>query len=39
MPLIIRSRRYDSQFWKELLGKIGVKTDEAKIMKELGFGS
>lgn len=39
MPLIIRSRRYDSQFWKELLGKIGGKTDEAKIMKELGFGS
>ena len=36
MPLIIRSRRYDSQFWKELLGKTGGKTDEAKIMKELG---
>ncbi|MGB8252892.1 MAG: ATP-binding protein [Anaerolineaceae bacterium] len=37
MPLIIRSRRYDSQFWKELLGKSGGKTDEVKIMKELGF--
>jgi hypothetical protein len=39
MPLIIRSRRYDGTFWKELLGKSGGKADEARIMKELGFGS
>jgi hypothetical protein len=39
MPLIIRSRRYDGSFWKELLGKSGGKADEARIMKELGFGS
>ncbi len=37
MPLVIRSRRYDNQFWKELLVKPGGKSDEAKIMKELGF--
>ncbi len=39
MPLVIRSRRYDDTFWKELLGKTGSKADESRIMKELGFGS
>jgi hypothetical protein len=39
MPLIIRSRRYDLLFWQELLGKSGGKTNEARIMKELGFQS
>jgi hypothetical protein len=39
MPLVIRSRRYDDNFWKELSGKAGKKADESKIMKELGFGS
>jgi uncharacterized protein len=38
MPLVIRSRRYDDIFWKELLGKTGSKADESRIMKELGFG-
>jgi hypothetical protein len=39
MPLVIRSRRYDDTFWKEILGKTGSKADESRIMKELGFGS
>jgi DNA helicase HerA-like ATPase len=37
MPLPVRSRRYDNQFWKELLGKGDTKRDEAQILKELGF--
>ena len=37
MPLPVRSRRYDNQFWKELLGKGETKRDEAQILKELGF--
>jgi DNA helicase HerA-like ATPase len=37
MPLPVRSRRYDNQFWKELLGKGDIKRDEAQILKELGF--
>jgi DNA helicase HerA-like ATPase len=37
MPLPVRSRRYDNQFWKELLGKGDMKRDEAQILKELGF--
>ena len=36
MPLPVRSRRYDDNFWKELLGVSGKK-DEAQIMKELGY--
>jgi hypothetical protein len=36
MPLPVRSRRYDDEFWKELLGAGGRK-DEAQIMKELGY--
>ena len=36
MPLPIRSRRYDDNFWKELTGMSGKK-DEAQIMKELGY--
>jgi hypothetical protein len=39
MPLIIRSRRYDDTFWKDLLGKTGPKADESRLMKELGYGS
>jgi hypothetical protein len=39
MPLVIRSRRYDAVFWKDLLGKPDGKADESKIMKELGFSS
>ncbi|MDP2975888.1 MAG: ATP-binding protein, partial [Anaerolineales bacterium] len=36
MPLPVRSRRYDDEFWKELFGA-GGKKDEAQIMKELGY--
>jgi hypothetical protein len=35
MPLPVRSRRYDEQFWKELLG--GGKKSASQNMKELGF--
>ncbi len=35
MPLPVKSRRYDEQFWKELLGKT-ARTEEQN-MKELGF--
>jgi DNA helicase HerA-like ATPase len=34
MPLPVRSRRYDENFWKELLG---AKKDGAQALKELGF--
>lgn len=36
MPLPVRSRRYDDEFWKELLGG-GKKRSEAQSLKELGF--
>ncbi len=36
MPLPVRSRRYDDNFWRELLGVSG-KEDEAQILKELGY--
>ena len=36
MPLPVKSRRYDDQFWHELFGAGGEK-DEAQIMKELGY--
>ncbi len=36
MPLPVRSRRYDGDFWKELFGVSG-KRGEAEIMKELGY--
>ena len=36
MPLPVRSRRYDDNFWKELTG-VSVKKDESQIMKELGY--
>lgn len=39
MPLIIRSRRYDKDFWQDLSLKQGRKADESQIMKELGFQS
>ena len=38
MPLPVRSRRYNDQFWKELKGeKNEGKRTEADIMRELGF--
>jgi DNA helicase HerA-like ATPase len=36
MPLPVRSRRYDENFWKELLGGKGKKSDH-ELVKELGF--
>ena len=36
MPLPVKSRRYDDQFWRELLGNKGKK-GEGEILKELGF--
>jgi len=36
MPLPVKSRRYDDDFWKELFGVAGKK-GEAQIMKELGY--
>jgi len=36
MPLPVRSRRYDDNFWKELFGA-GGKKNEAQILKELGY--
>ncbi len=36
MPLPVRSRRYDDNFWKELFGA-GGKKDESQLMKELGY--
>jgi hypothetical protein len=37
MPLPVRSRRYDAQFWEELLGKASRKRDVSQSLKELGF--
>jgi len=36
MPLPVKSRRYDDDFWRELFGA-GGKKDEAQIMTELGY--
>jgi DNA helicase HerA-like ATPase len=36
MPLPVRSRRYDEEFWKELLGSKEKKSKEQNL-KELGF--
>jgi hypothetical protein len=36
MPLPVRSRRYDEEFWKELLGGGGKRSKEQNL-KELGF--
>jgi len=40
MPLPIRSRRYEDQFWQELLGKSGeklIRKSEADLLKEIGY--
>ena len=36
MPLPVKSRRYDEDFWKELLGATS-KRSESEILKELGY--
>src|SRR6202142_488355 len=37
MPLPVKSRRYDDEFWKELLGSIGGRRSEKQNLKDLGF--
>ena len=37
MPLPVRSRRYNRQFWEELQGKISGVRGEDEISRELGF--
>jgi hypothetical protein len=37
MPLPVRSRRYDANFWDELLGKKPGRRSEDQILEELGF--
>ncbi len=37
MPMPISSRRYDDNFWQELLGKPRGKRGENEILEELGF--
>ncbi len=38
MPLPVRSRRYDEQFWKELLGeKTAEKKSTDALLREIGF--
>ncbi len=37
MPLPVKSRRYDEQFWKDLLGDKGGARAPGQALKELGF--
>lgn len=37
MPLPVRSRRYDKDFWEDLLGRQIGKRNESQVLKELGF--
>ncbi len=37
MPIPVRSRRYDERFVQEIRGRSVDKSDEAKLMKELGY--
>jgi Helicase HerA, central domain len=37
MPLPVRSRRYDDEFWQELQGKGKSKMSKEKAIEELGF--
>jgi hypothetical protein len=37
MPLPVRSRRYDDNFWRELLGAKNTRKSESDILKELGY--
>jgi DNA helicase HerA-like ATPase len=37
MPLPIRSRRYDGNFWDELIGKKPARRTQDQILDELGF--
>ncbi|MGD0707768.1 MAG: ATP-binding protein [Anaerolineaceae bacterium] len=37
MPILVRSRRYDDAFWKELLGKSSGPRSVEQNLKEMGF--
>jgi energy-coupling factor transporter ATP-binding protein EcfA2 len=37
MPILVRSRRYDDAFWKELLGKSSGPHSVEQNLKEMGF--
>jgi hypothetical protein len=37
MPLPVRSRRYDQNFWQELQGMNSSQRSESEILRELGF--
>ena len=37
MPLPVRSRRYDDNFWKDLIGGASGKRTKEQNLKELGF--
>jgi len=37
MPLPVKSRRYDEQFWNELLGKDGERRSAGQSIHELGY--
>lgn len=37
MPLPIRSRRYDQQFWRDLLGRDNSDISDKRLIEELGF--
>ena len=39
MPLPVRSRRYDAQFYRELFGNQEAARTQAQILEELGYGS
>lgn len=37
MPILIKSRRYDDQFWKDLMGATGMGKSADDIKKSLGY--
>jgi hypothetical protein len=37
MPLPVKSRRYNEDFWQELLGKKSGKQDPDEILREMGY--
>jgi hypothetical protein len=37
MPLPVKSRRYNDEFWVELLGKKARKSDPDELLRDLGF--
>jgi hypothetical protein len=37
MPILLRTRRYNDEFWKDMLGKEAEKKSPEDIVKTLGF--